>query len=92
MNVLRNPWEGKQEEVVPENEYGSRITEGELYYWAAIKREDNLRHVAAGHQEFCRTCNNCKCGKQFTGEFRCVCEYGKIMRTPYKWRSLRSGR
>ena len=69
-----------------ETDLGGGLTTDELYWWAARKREQNMVCRSLGHENFCPRCKNCLCNKWQTGMFRCMCEFGKTMATPYRIR------
>lgn len=78
-------WEHAQEDL------GEGLTEAELYFWAEIKRNENLQHVEAGHNlSFgrCSTCDNCLCPAMQT-RWACRCAAGKKQVTPYRIRFSR---
>ena len=94
MLYSRTPFDHLTENI-PGERRGSDITEGELYFWANQKREENLIHIRYGHDRkygLCPSCGNCLCGNlNFTPlkSFRCLCAFGKTMVTPHKVRSRR---
>lgn len=57
-------------------------------YWGNRKKEQVLAHIARGCYNPCRptsqrdwSCGLCKCGR---GEFKCLCDSGRKMLSPYK--------
>jgi len=83
---LRN-WE--ETGLQSDGELGEGLTEAELYFWADLKREQNLEHFHRGH-DICTKCKNCRCGRRLLNDhgFRCMCDVGKKMVTPYRIRFL----
>lgn len=85
---LNSPYEHLKGEG---DDLGDGLFSAELYFWAGRKRQQNMPHAEAGHK-MCQTCKNCLCSASFSPDFgfKCMCEYGKTMVTPYKIRFQRS--
>lgn len=70
------------------------ITEGEVYFWAEKKRDENLLHRSVGHDRrfgFCPKCDNCLCTEWGrTKQFRCMCSQGRRMVSPHHIRFMNS--
>ena len=73
--------------VGDDQDLGEGLFTAELFWWAEKKRNQNLPHAWAGHR-MCRICKNCTCGRQYSPwyGFRCICNEGKTMVTPYRIR------
>ena len=61
---------------------GEGLTEGELYFWSALKKIENMPHRKAGHT-MCARCDNCLDGD---ARWRCLCGIGRKYVTPYRIR------
>lgn len=82
--TLRSPYEHL---VGEDHDLGDGLSEAELYFWAERKRAQNFPHFEQNHT-FCGWCKNCLCNRPLSPNFgfRCVCDSGKSMLTPYRIR------